>query len=127
MSDTTVPRAIVEDFFDRMADDDRRRTVTELSGPNPTITLPGASFTGENAFEEFLDYLDPRYEWATKEFDRWIESGSTVVSIGTLSGVDNRGNAFEEIRYVDIYEVVNGRIVRLDIWNDLLVEEVVNS
>lgn len=127
MSDTTDPRAVVELFFDRMADDDRRRSITELSAPDPTITLPGACFTGENAFEEFLDYLATRYEWATKEFDRWIVSGSTVVSIGTLSGVDNRGAAFEGIRYVDVYEVVDGRIARLDIWNDLFVAGVVES
>ncbi|WP_049901339.1 nuclear transport factor 2 family protein [Halococcus agarilyticus] len=126
MSDTPAPRPVVEAFFDRMADD-RRRTVAELFVPDPTITLPGVTFTGENAVEEFLDHLAPRYERATRTFDRWIESGSTVVSIGTLSGVDNRSEAFEGVRYVDVYEVVDGGIERLDIWNDLLVAGVVDS
>jgi ketosteroid isomerase-like protein len=126
MSDTPAPRAVAEAFFDRMADD-RRRTAGELFVADPTITLPGASFAGEDAFMEFLDHLAPRYERATKSLDRWIESGSTVVSIGTLSGVDNRGEAFEGVRYIDIYEVADDRIERLDIWNDLLVAGVVDS
>ncbi|KAB1198093.1 MULTISPECIES: nuclear transport factor 2 family protein [Haloferax] len=118
------PRVIVEAFFDRM-EDDRRDTVGDLFAEDATITLPGATFEGPTAAYDFLDFLAPRYEWAAKEFDRWIEAGDTVVSIGRLYGVDNDGIEFEDVRYVDVYEVRRGLIQRLDIWNDLAVDGVV--
>lgn len=120
----TRPRAVVEEFFDRM-DDDRRGTVGELFAPDAVITLPGARFEGPDAAEEFLAFLEPRYEWAGKEFDRWIEADGEVVSIGTLYGVDNDGEEFEGVRYADVYTVEDGLIERLDIWNDLAAEDVV--
>ena len=105
--------------------DDRRPTVDELFADDAVITLPGARFEGPTAPDDFLDFLAPRSERAGKEFDRWIVSGETVVSIGTLYGVDNAGDDFEGVRYVDVYEVAEGRIQRLDIWNDLAVDGVV--
>lgn len=118
------PRVIVEEFFDRM-EDDRRKTVGDLFAEDATITLPGATFEGPTAAYDFLDFLAPRYEWAAKEFDRWVEAGDTVVSIGRLYGVDNDGVEFEDVRYVDVYEVRRGLIQRLDIWNDLAADGVV--
>ncbi|WP_411964565.1 nuclear transport factor 2 family protein [Haloferax sp. YSMS24] len=118
------PRVIVEEFFDRM-EDDRRDTVGDLFAEDAIITLPGATFEGPTAAYDFLDFLGPRYEWAAKEFDRWVEAGDTVVSIGRLYGVDNDGVEFEDVRYVDVYEVSHGLIQRLDIWNDLAVDGVV--
>ena len=120
----TRPRDVVEEFFERMGDD-RRETVGELFAPDAVITLPGARFEGPDAADEFLAFLEPRYDWAAKEFDRWIEAGDEVVSIGTLYGEDNDGEAFEGVRYVDVYTVQDGQIARLDIWNDLAVDGVV--
>lgn len=120
----TTPRAVVEEFFDRMADD-RRDSIGELFADDAVITLPGARFEGPGAPADFLAFLAPRYEWAGKEFDRWIESGVEVVSVGTLYGVDNDGEEFAGVRYVDVYEVVDGHVTRLDIWNDLAAEGVV--
>ncbi|WP_148413969.1 nuclear transport factor 2 family protein [Haloferax sp. KTX1] len=118
------PRDIVEEFFDRM-EDDRRKTVGDLFAEDAVISLPGATFEGPTAAYDFLAHLEPRYEWATKEFDRWIETGDTVVSTGSLRGVDNDGADFSDVRYVDIYVVRRGLIKRLDIWNDLAVDGVV--
>jgi limonene-1,2-epoxide hydrolase len=122
---TSDPRAVVEDFFDRMSDDDQRPTIGDLFADDAVIALPGKEFQGTDAPEEFLAFLAPRYEWADKEFDRWITTGNYVVSIGTLYGVDNAGDEFSDVRYVDIYEVEDGEIQRLDIFNDLAVDGVV--
>lgn len=119
------PRETVEEFFDRMDDHTARETVGELFAEDAVITVPGGRFEGPDAPAEFLAFLEPRYERADKEFDRWIESGSEVVSIGTLYGVDDDGDEFEGVRYVDVYEVADGEIQRLDVWNDLAVEGVV--
>lgn len=118
------PRAVVDEFFTRM-ETSRRETVGDLFHDDAIITLPGAQFTGPTAATDFLEFLAPRYERAAKEFDRWIETGETVVSIGTLYGIDNDGEEFGDVRYVDIYEVEDGKISKLDIWNDLAVEGVV--
>ncbi|WP_424009381.1 nuclear transport factor 2 family protein [Haloferax denitrificans] len=118
------PRDIVEEFFDRM-EDDRRNTVGDLFAEDAVISLPGATFEGPTAAYDFLAHLEPRYEWAAKEFDRWLEAGDTVVSVGSLYGVDSDGADFSDVRYVDIYVVRRGLIERLDIWNDLAVDGVV--
>ena len=113
------PRAIVEEFFERMADTERRDTVGELFADDAIITLPGQRFAGEDAPAEMLAWLEPRYEWVKKEFGTWIETGPHVVSQGTLYGVNNDGERFDGVRYVDIYEVEDDKIIRVDIYNDL--------
>jgi len=124
---TRTPREVVEAVFERMADDERRDTVGELFADDATITFPGVRFEGPDAPAELLSWLDPRYEWAAKEFDRWLETGTHVVSLGTLYGVDDDGDAFEDVRYADVYEVVDGEVVRMDVYNDLAVEGVVDA
>lgn len=121
------PRETVEEFFDRMADEDRRDTIDDLFAEDTVITLPGATFEGPEAPAEFLAFLEPRYEWAAKEFDRWITTGPHVVSLGTLYGVDTDGDEFEDVRYVDVYDVEDGHIQRLEVYNDLAAEGVVES
>jgi limonene-1,2-epoxide hydrolase len=122
---TAHPRAVVEEFFDRMEHDEERATIGELFAADTIITLPGTTFTGPDAPRAFLDFLAPRYEWAAKEFDRWVTTDETVVSIGTLYGVDTDGEAFSGVRYVDVYEIEDGLIRRLDVYNDLAAEGVV--
>jgi len=125
--DRDALRAVVEEFFDRMADDDRRRTVDELFDDDATITVPGATFEGPDAADEMFAFFAPRYEWAAKDYDRWFvdEREDAVVSLGTLYGVDNDGDEFSDVSYVDVYEIRDGEISRLDIYNDLVADGVV--
>lgn len=118
------PRAVVEEFFDRMADETRRQTVGDLFADDAVITLPGARFEGQAAPGELLRFLAPRYRRADKTFERWIEADDAVVSQGTLHGVNNDGERFDGIRYVDVHRVEAGRIRRLDVYNDLAAEGV---
>jgi len=122
---TSEQRDVVEEFFDRMGDDDRRETIGDLFAEDAVITLPGVEFSGRNAPDKFLSFLAPRYEWADKEFDRWLVVDDHVVSLGTLYGVDADGEEFSGVRYADIYEVRDGLIHRLDIYNDLAVDGVI--
>jgi hypothetical protein len=65
-----------------------------------------------------------RYKWVKKRFrqtDVVIGAGdqeAIVYNIGTLYGEWLDGTAFEGNRYVDRYEVRNGKIVQMDVWND---------
>ena len=122
---TAPARKVVEEFFDRMADDGQRTTVSELFSETTVITLPATRFEGADAPEQMLRFFSGRYEWAAKEFDRWIVTDNQVISIGTLYGVDEDGDEFEDVRYVDIFTLDDGLITRLDIYNDLAAEGVV--
>lgn len=117
-------REVVDDFFSRMENDVRRSTVGELFADDAVISLSGITFAGPDAASEMLAWLAPRYEWAAKEFDDWIETDTVVVSQGTLYGVDKDGNRFEDIRYIDVYRFKDGKIARVDIYNDLADEGV---
>jgi len=63
-----------------------------------------------------------RYRWVKKRMDRFDvcpSADETVVySIGTLYGEWPDGTPFEGNRYVDRFVVRDGRIVKMDVWND---------
>lgn len=63
-----------------------------------------------------------RYKWVKKRMDRFdVASGPdgvVVYSVGTLYGEWPDGTPFEGNRYVDRFEVENGKIVKMDVWND---------
>jgi ketosteroid isomerase-like protein len=120
-----TPRDVVETFFGRMADPADRATVGDLFSEEAIISVPGETFGPPDAVAAFLAYLEPRYETASKAFDSWTVAGDRVISQGTLYGIDNDGEPFEGVRYVDVYELADGRIERLDVYNDLAVEGVV--
>jgi ketosteroid isomerase-like protein len=119
------PKAVVKEFFERMSNPETQGTVGELFSDRAVITRPGQTYVGATAAEEFVEGVGQRLEWVDKEFDRWITSGSEVVSIGRLYGVDGEGEAFSDVRYIDVYSVRDDKITRLDIWNDLTVEGIV--
>jgi len=77
-----------------------------------------------------------RYAWVRKHRtdysvgERTATDGVTeqvVTSIGTLYGEKLDGSPFEEIRYVDVFTLRNGRIVRQEVWNDLAETGIVHS
>ncbi len=85
------------------------------------------TFTGGRA------YTDPaqstafnalRYAWVKKRFERTdVAPGSApgeavVYNTGTLYGAWPDGTPFEGNRYLDRFEIRNGKIVRMDVWND---------
>jgi ketosteroid isomerase-like protein len=120
-----TPHEVVEECFERMADDERRGTIDELFHDDATIRFPGATSEGPDAPTRMLEWLAPRYRWTEKAFDEWIVDGHRVFIRGTLHGVDPDGERLEGVRYVDICEVVDGRISRMDAYSDLLVKGVV--
>lgn len=63
-----------------------------------------------------------RYKWVKKQMDTFDvaqgANGTVVYSVGTLYGEWPDGTSFEGNRYVDRFEVQNGKIVKMDVWND---------
>jgi hypothetical protein len=65
-----------------------------------------------------------RYKWVKKRIDKTetVAGGSAahsvVYSLGTLYGEWPDGTPFEGNRYVDRYELRDGLITQMDVWND---------
>lgn len=63
-----------------------------------------------------------RYKWVKKKFGRFDvvpgEDETIVYSLGTLYGEWPNGDPFEGNRYVDRFVVRDGKIVKMDVWND---------
>lgn len=65
-----------------------------------------------------------RYSWVKKRFiqsdlvQNTKEGTDIVYNIGTLYGAWLDGTLFEGNRYVDRYELRDGLIIAMDVWND---------
>ena len=83
------------------------------------------TFTGGRKFKHPRDataFNAMRYKWVKKKMERTDVSpgnGETIVyNTGTLFGEWHDGTPFESNRYVDRFVVRDGKIVRMDVWND---------
>jgi hypothetical protein len=88
---------------------------------------PGAiiTFTGGREFDHPrgpTSFNAMRYRWVKKKMDRFDVcpgNGETIVySVGTLYGEWKDGTTFDGNRYVDRFVVRNGKIAKMDVWND---------
>ncbi|WP_127143094.1 nuclear transport factor 2 family protein [Pelagibacterium montanilacus] len=63
-----------------------------------------------------------RYQWVKKDMRRFdvakSDTETVVYSIGTLYGAWIDGTPFKDNRYVDRFVVRDGKIVKMDVWND---------
>jgi ketosteroid isomerase-like protein len=83
------------------------------------------TFTGGRKFKHPRDataFNAMRYKWVKKKMERTDVApgdGETVVyNTGTLYGEWHDGTKFEGNRYVDRFVVRDGKIVKMDVWND---------
>ena len=95
-------------------------TAAVYMAPGTVIT-----FTGGREFDHPrgpAGFNAKRYRWVKKKMDRFdvcSGDGETVVySVGTLYGEWHDGTPFEGNRYVDRFVVRNGKITKMDVWND---------
>lgn len=84
-------------------------------------------FTGDRLMSdpsECSAFNASRYKWVRKRFERTdVVSGASaqeaiVYNIGTLYGEWPDGAPFEGNRYVDRYVVRQGKIIKMEVWND---------
>lgn len=109
----------VRDYLEASMVPDPERAATYMA-ENVIITFTGGRVydhpSGPAAFNA------GRYKWVKKRIDRFDVApgphGVVVYSVGTLYGEWPDGTPFEGNRYVDRFEVENGKIVKMDVWND---------
>ncbi|BDX18671.1 MULTISPECIES: nuclear transport factor 2 family protein [Pseudomonadaceae] len=83
------------------------------------------TFTGGRAMpsaHEITAFNAGRYNWVKKQLGQfdWTEHAdhTVVYSNGTLYGEWPDGRTFSGNRYLDRFEVRDGKITRMDVWND---------
>ena len=74
-----------------------------------------------STLQELINWSKPRYSFVRKRYEAYDTSadGRVVHCHGTLYGEWPDGTAFDGIRFIDRFEVENGKIVRQDVWNDM--------
>ena len=96
-------------------------TAQSMLGDGFVMNFPGAQ--GMTTLQELIDWSKPRYNFVKKTYDRFeaFQSGdvSVVYSIGTLYGEWPDGASFKDIRFIDRFELTDGKITRQDVWNDI--------
>lgn len=110
---------IVEQFILAAMAKDAETTARYLA-PNAEII-----FTGPRKFEkpeEVGKFNATRYQSVKKSIDRWdvtYDANRLIVyCIGTLYGTWPDGSQFEGNRFIDRFEIVDGKITMMEVWND---------
>lgn len=87
-----------------------------------TMTFPGTA--PMHSLEELIAWSRPRYKFVTKTyegFDAMQGAGDAAIVYcrGTLQGEYHDDTRFEGIRFIDRFEVKDGKITQQDVWNDM--------
>jgi hypothetical protein len=96
-----------------------KETVSRYFTPNAELMFVGRKLGGA---DEIGKFNATRYQWVKKSIDQWDVTYSgkemVVTSVGTLYGVWSDGTEFKGNRYIDRFILVDGKITRMDVWND---------
>jgi ketosteroid isomerase-like protein len=115
-----TPREIVEKFLRSLEARDLP-TARALLAPGLVMTFPGARKF--KTMEELIESSKNRYRGVRKTFQRWDEFASggvtTIYVSGVLNGEWTDGTPLKDIRYIDRFEIKDGKIVDQQVWNDL--------
>ena len=92
------------------------------------LLAPGFQMQFPNApplqrLEDLVAHARGRYRHVSKTYSRfdesWDDACTVVYCFGTLQGVWLDGMPFSGIRFIDRFELVQGLILRQDVWNDI--------
>lgn len=94
-----------------------------------SMIFPGAvRFT---RIEELIEWGASRYRFVRKSYNAFDESfgdtGLIVYCFGTLSGEWPDGTPFSGIRFIDRFEITDGKLSNQRVWNDLAEDSLRGS
>ncbi|MBA6420716.1 nuclear transport factor 2 family protein [Pseudomonas sp. 5Ae-yellow] len=119
MSSENKAVQIVNDFLAASMAPDPVKAATYMSS-DVRITFTGGRVMPSAT--EITAFNAARYNWVKKELGQfdWTEHAdyTVVYSNGTLYGEWPDGSSFSGNRYLDRFEVRDGKITRMDVWND---------
>ncbi len=82
-----------------------------------TMTFPGD--VRMTSLTDLVTWSKPRYRFVKKTYDRFDTMAGLCYCFGTLHGEWLDGTAFSGIRFIDRFELSDGKISRQDVWNDM--------
>jgi hypothetical protein len=89
--------------------------------PGTIMTFPGNHKF--NNLEEVVAWAKGRYKFLRKTFQHFDETERsgviTVYCLGVLNGEALDGSAITNVRFVDRFDIMGGKIVDQEVWNDL--------
>lgn len=93
----------------------------EMLSDNVLMTFPGdLEFT---SLDQFITWAVGCFNAVAKTFDRFDEidlpGESVVYCKGRLNGEYSDGTPFSNVRFIDRFTVVDGKITDQQVWNDL--------
>lgn len=112
--------AVVQDYLAAMEARELPRAQGHLHEDFEMTFPSGRTMT---SLEDLIEWSETRYSGIGKTFEGFDEAFERDRAIvwcrGTLHGKWLDGSAFEGIRFTDRFELIAGRIVRQEVWNDL--------
>ena len=119
MNDASAAVEVVRAFLEALQARDVAAAQRHLA-PDARIVVPGGRVVG--SVREIVANSSARYRAIGKDIERFdvVASADRVVvyCLGTLQGAWPDGTAFHGIRFVDRFELRDGRIVLQEVWND---------
>ncbi|MEO6623628.1 MAG: nuclear transport factor 2 family protein, partial [Burkholderiaceae bacterium] len=114
------PAALVQNFLALMQARDLP-AAQALLAPGFCMFFPGGA--AMHRLDELVQWARQRYRFAGKHFERFdtcVQSrGAVVYCRGTLYGEWLDGTPFDGVRFIDRFEIAEGKITRQDVWNDM--------
>ncbi|GHE21750.1 nuclear transport factor 2 family protein [Halomonas urumqiensis] len=114
------PEQLVRAFLDAMQSRDLQ-AARALLADDFHMTFPGG--VEMTRLEELVAWASERYRFVHKRFDAFDtcdkEDHSVVVCHGELSGEWPDGSPFAGVRFIDRFEVRDGKLARQAVYNDL--------
>ena len=114
------PADVVRAFLEAMEARDLE-TAQGMLGDGFVMTFPGAA--PMKTLQELIDWARPRYHFVKKSYEGFevanTPGGPVVYCRGWLSGEWNDGSGFANIRFIDRFELTDGKITKQDVWNDI--------
>lgn len=111
--------AVVRDFLDMVSQSDLDGA-REMLGENFVMRFPGS--VQMTRLEEAVEWSGTRYAEISKSYDHdEIVAGADAAVVylhGTQSGRWADGATFDGVRFIERFEVTNGRITLQEVWND---------
>lgn len=111
---------VVKSFLVAMQKRDLAQAQTHLHANFEMVFPGGQTF---HHLEKLLAWTTTRYQRVEKTWPRFDESWqgdrTVVYCVGKLNGVWLDGTTFSDIRFIDRFEIIDNKLARQDVWNDL--------
>ncbi|MGB4325076.1 MAG: nuclear transport factor 2 family protein [Candidatus Nanopelagicales bacterium] len=125
MSNQKLVQEIVDEYL-QLCEDRELDKASHFLASDAVIIFPGGRRYA--SLQEMAAASNGRYSWVRKLRNEYAvgqgvsadgKQEQIVTSIGTLYGEKLDGAPFDGIRYVDVFMLREGLIVRQEVWNDL--------